>query len=85
LWIVQARVSQSESGDQSLKKICDLAERYDATVMVDDSHGVGFMGARGRGAHEYHDVMGRVDILSASTELRDPAFCQYAVVPERDD
>src|SRR4051812_19255420 len=46
-----------------LKPICDLAEKYDALVMVDDSHAVGFLGTHGRGTHEYRDVLGRVDIL----------------------
>jgi len=50
----------------NLPAICDLAERYDALVMVDDSHAVGFMGAKGRGTHEYHGVMGRVDILTGT-------------------
>jgi glycine C-acetyltransferase len=50
----------------NLRAICDLAERYDALVMVDDSHAVGFMGARGRGTHEHCDVMGRVDILTGT-------------------
>ncbi|MEI7900281.1 MAG: glycine C-acetyltransferase [bacterium] len=49
-----------------LKEICELAERYDAAVMVDDSHATGFMGATGRGTHEYHGVMGRVDILTGT-------------------
>src|SRR6516162_8274771 len=49
-----------------LKSICDLAQRYDALVMVDDSHAVGFMGKTGRGTHEYRDVMGRVDILTGT-------------------
>ena len=49
-----------------LKAICDLADKYDALVMVDDSHAVGFMGRRGRGTHEYRDVMGRVDILTGT-------------------
>ena len=49
-----------------LKEICDLAERYQAVVMVDDSHAVGFMGARGRGTHEHHGVMKRVDILTGT-------------------
>jgi glycine C-acetyltransferase len=49
-----------------LPAICDLAERHDAVVMVDDSHAVGFMGAHGRGTHEHHDVMGRVDILTGT-------------------
>ena len=50
----------------NLPAICDLAERYDALVMVDDSHAVGFMGRRGRGTHEYHDVMDRVDIITGT-------------------
>ena len=50
----------------NLPAICDLAERYDALVMVDDSHAVGFLGKRGRGTPEYHDVMGRVDILTGT-------------------
>jgi len=49
-----------------LDKICDLAERYDAMVMVDDSHASGFIGKTGRGTHEYHDVMDRVDILTGT-------------------
>ena len=49
-----------------LKGICDLAEEYDALVMVDDSHAVGFMGAHGRGTPEFCGVMGRVDILTGT-------------------
>jgi glycine C-acetyltransferase len=49
-----------------LKHICDLAERHNALVMVDDSHAVGFMGASGRGTHEHSGVMGRVDILTGT-------------------
>jgi glycine C-acetyltransferase len=49
-----------------LPAICDLAERHDALVMVDDSHAVGFMGPRGRGTHEHHGVMDRVDILTGT-------------------
>jgi glycine C-acetyltransferase len=49
-----------------LAGICDLAERYDALVMVDDSHATGFMGATGRGTHEHCGVMGRVDILTGT-------------------
>ncbi len=49
-----------------LDQICNLAERYRALVMVDDSHAVGFLGATGRGTHEYRDVMGRVDILTGT-------------------
>ncbi|MCY3020137.1 MAG: glycine C-acetyltransferase [Planctomycetota bacterium] len=50
----------------NLKGICDLAEKHRAMVMVDDSHAVGFMGANGRGTHEYRGVMGRVDILTGT-------------------
>ncbi len=50
----------------NLAAICDLADEYDALVMVDDSHAVGFMGEHGRGTHEYCGVMGRVDILTGT-------------------
>src|SRR6266853_959280 len=50
----------------NLAGICDLAEKYRAQVMVDDSHAVGFMGARGRGTPEHHNVIGRVDILTGT-------------------
>jgi glycine C-acetyltransferase len=46
--------------------ICDLAEKYNALVMVDDSHAVGFMGAHGRGTHEHTGVMGRVDVITGT-------------------
>jgi glycine C-acetyltransferase len=49
-----------------LAGICDLAERHDALVMVDDSHAVGFVGATGRGTHELHDVIDRVDIVTGT-------------------
>ena len=49
-----------------LKGICDLADRYGALVMVDDSHAVGFLGKTGRGSHEYCDVMGRVDVFTGT-------------------
>ncbi len=49
-----------------LKAICDLADKYNALVMVDDSHAVGFMGAHGRGTHEHCGVMGRIDILTGT-------------------
>jgi glycine C-acetyltransferase len=49
-----------------LKEICDLADRYGALVMVDDSHAVGFMGAHGRGTHEHCGVLGRIDILTGT-------------------
>jgi glycine C-acetyltransferase len=50
----------------NLPAICDLADKYNAFVMVDDSHAVGFMGKHGRGTHEYHNVMGRIDILTGT-------------------
>jgi len=50
----------------NLADICNLADQYDAAVMVDDSHATGFMGPRGRGTHEYHGVMGRVDIITST-------------------
>src|SRR6185369_5710793 len=50
----------------NLKAICDLADRYDALVMVDDSHAVGFVGERGRGTPEYCGVEGRIDILTGT-------------------
>lgn len=49
-----------------LKGICDLADKYNALVMVDDSHAVGFVGKTGRGTHEYRDVVGRVDIITGT-------------------
>lgn len=49
-----------------LPEICDLAEKYEAIVMVDDSHAVGFMGKTGRGTHEYHNVMDRIDITTGT-------------------
>lgn len=50
----------------NLGDICDLAERYGAVTMVDDCHATGFLGDRGRGSHEYCDVMGRVDIITGT-------------------
>ena len=50
----------------NLKGVCDLADKYNAMVMVDDSHAVGFVGEDGRGSHEYCQVMGRVDILTGT-------------------
>lgn len=49
-----------------IDKICDLAERYDAMVMVDECHSTGFVGKTGRGTHEYCDAMGRVDIITGT-------------------
>ena len=50
----------------NLNGICDLAERYDAMTMIDDCHASGFLGATGRGTHEYRDVMGRIDIITGT-------------------
>jgi glycine C-acetyltransferase len=50
----------------NLPAICDLAEKHGALTMVDDSHAVGFLGPRGRGTHEHHQVMGRVDIITGT-------------------
>lgn len=50
----------------NLPDICELADKYDAMVMVDDSHSVGFMGKQGRGTHEYHDVLGRIDVITGT-------------------
>lgn len=49
-----------------LDKICDLAEQYDAMVMIDECHATGFLGKTGRGTHEYRNVMGRVDIITGT-------------------
>ena len=50
----------------NLQGVCDLADKYNAMVMVDDSHAVGFVGQQGRGSHEYCQVMGRVDIITGT-------------------
>lgn len=50
----------------NLPQICNLADKYKALVMVDDSHAVGFMGEKGRGTHEYHNVMKRIDIITGT-------------------
>jgi glycine C-acetyltransferase len=49
-----------------LDRICDLAEQYNAMVMVDDSHATGFIGKTGRGTHEYNGVMGRIDVITST-------------------
>jgi len=49
-----------------LDRICALADRYDAAVMVDECHSTGFLGKTGRGTHEYHGVMGRIDIITGT-------------------
>jgi glycine C-acetyltransferase len=59
--------SFSMDGDiAKLDMICDLADKYEAMVMVDDSHSTGFLGKTGRGTHEYRGVMGRVDIITTT-------------------
>ncbi|MCW9094665.1 MAG: glycine C-acetyltransferase [Ignavibacteriaceae bacterium] len=50
----------------NLKVICDLADKYNAMVMVDDSHAVGFMGKHGKGTHEHNNVIGRVDVITGT-------------------
>ena len=49
-----------------LKGICDLAEKYDALVMVDDAHAAGFIGKTGRGTPEYRGVQGRIDVITGT-------------------
>lgn len=49
-----------------LQGLCDLADKYDALVMIDDSHATGFMGKTGKGTHEYRDVMSRIDIVTST-------------------
>ncbi|MBU1936655.1 aminotransferase class I/II-fold pyridoxal phosphate-dependent enzyme, partial [bacterium] len=57
----------SMDGDiAKLPEICDLAEKYDSLVMLDDSHATGFMGKHGKGTHEHTGVMGRVDIITST-------------------
>ena len=57
----------SMDGDiAKLDQICDLAEKYDALVMIDECHSAGFIGATGRGTPEYCNVMGRVDIITGT-------------------
>src|SRR5277367_318959 len=64
--IATAGVFSMDGSIARLKEICDLADRYGALVMVDDSHATGFMGARGRGSHELRGVIGRIDILTGT-------------------
>ncbi|MBU1022968.1 aminotransferase class I/II-fold pyridoxal phosphate-dependent enzyme, partial [bacterium] len=57
----------SMDGDiAKLDQICDLADKYNSMVMIDDAHSTGFMGKKGRGTHEYRGVMGRVDIITST-------------------
>ncbi len=64
--IVTDGVFSMDGSMAKLDTICDLADKYDALVMVDDSHATGFVGKKGRGSHEYWDVMGRVDIITGT-------------------
>ncbi|MDC9720032.1 MAG: glycine C-acetyltransferase [Gammaproteobacteria bacterium] len=64
--IVTDGVFSMDGSIANLTAICNLAEQYNALVMVDDSHAVGFMGNHGRGSHEYCDVMGRVHIMTGT-------------------
>ena len=64
--IVTDGVFSMDGSIADLKSICDLADRHDALVMVDDSHAVGFLGKNGRGTHEFRKVIGRIDILTGT-------------------
>ena len=64
--IVTDGVFSMDGSVAGLRGLCDLAEQHGALVMVDDSHAVGFMGRTGRGTHEHHQVMGRVDLLTGT-------------------
>ncbi len=64
--IVTDGVFSMDGSIANLQAVCDLADRHDALVMVDDSHAVGFMGENGRGTHEHCGVMGRVDIITGT-------------------
>lgn len=64
--IVTDGVFSMDGSVADLRRLCDLAEKHGALVMVDDSHAVGFMGRTGRGTHEHHQVMGRVDLLTGT-------------------
>ncbi len=64
--IVSDGVFSMDGTIAQLDKICDLADRYGALVMIDECHASGFMGATGRGTHEHHQVMGRIDIITGT-------------------
>lgn len=59
-------VFSMDGGYAPLPQICDLADKYNAALLVDDSHAVGFVGAKGRGTHEYFDVIDRIDLLTGT-------------------
>lgn len=65
-FIVTDSVFSMDGTIAQLDKICDLADKYDAIVMIDESHSSGFMGKTGRGVHELCNVMGRVDIITST-------------------
>jgi glycine C-acetyltransferase len=70
----------------ALDVICDLADRYNAIVMIDESHSSGFLGKTGRGTHEYRGVIGRIDFIAGSFALSaaaSKAFCAGPVFFER--
>ena len=64
--IVSDGVFSMDGTIAQLDKICDLADRYGALVMIDECHASGFMGPTGRGTHEHHKVMGRIDIITGT-------------------
>lgn len=64
--IVTDGVFSMDGSIAKLREICDLADKYEALVLVDDSHATGFIGETGRGTQEYHKVMGRVDIITST-------------------
>jgi glycine C-acetyltransferase len=64
--VVTDGVFSMDGSFANLPALCDLADRHGALVMVDDSHAVGFVGERGRGTHEHHGVMGRVDLVTGT-------------------
>src|SRR3982751_2901179 len=64
--IVTDGVFSMDGTISQLDKICDLADRYKALVMIDECHASGFMGKTGRGTHEYRNVMGRIDIITGT-------------------
>ena len=66
--IVTSGVSPIDGSMGPLAQICDIAERYDALVVMDDTHGLGIMGAEGRGAAEHHGILGRVHLTTGSLE-----------------
>ena len=66
IMIVTDAVFSMDGYIADLKSICDLADKYDAMTMMDDCHGVGFMGDNGKGTHEHCDVMGRIDIITGT-------------------